>query len=191
MGKLRWIPSSAASSRLSELIPAGREDLTSYIARAFHEGEWISGKFLICFDGVYRAYIPYYGKEYTYTDFQTLIAPPGATTWVETGPKNIPKHAVIGGFDPAVMEPTYICRAWHEGQLVVGKVLRNSENCFIPFHGKELLIDKRFEVLVYNFNEATYFTNYKFQSMPRVYLPAREFDPREEVFQKSVHHGMR
>ncbi|ODM91382.1 hypothetical protein Ocin01_15299 [Orchesella cincta] len=137
-------PFPSCSSRISELIPAGREDVTSYIARAFHEGEWVSGKFLTRSDGIHRAYIPYYGKEYEYLDFQVLISPPGATGWVETQPKNIPKLAVVGGFDPAVMEPTYICRVWHDGKLVVGKVLKNSENCFIPYYGKELSISSRF-----------------------------------------------
>jgi len=98
MAKVRWIPSSSASLRISDLFPAGREtSLPTYVARAFHEGEWIPGKCLMGEGGIYRAYVSYYGKEYEYMGFQVLVSPPGATGWVTTTlSKNIPRRAVIG-----------------------------------------------------------------------------------------------
>jgi len=56
--------------------------------------------------------------------FKLLIAPNGTTKWVEVEPTGeIPRLAVAGGVDYGGNKPpTYLCRAWHNGNLIAGRI---------------------------------------------------------------------
>ncbi|KAM5536934.1 hypothetical protein V8D89_009481 [Ganoderma adspersum] len=72
--------------------------------------------------------------------------PRGPATWILVEGRNIPDGAIIGGEEHGQYQ--YICRAWHEGSLQVGKACSSFKfGGIIGYENKEQHVSK-YEVLV-------------------------------------------
>jgi len=73
---------------------------------------------------------------------------PGPVAWVLNQGKHIPSDAIEGGFERGA--PLYICRAYHEGGLMIGKACSVfKKGAVIGYKKEEIHLDK-YEILVGN-----------------------------------------
>ncbi|CAL8143301.1 unnamed protein product [Orchesella dallaii] len=143
-----WVGSRVVD--LSDLTLGGKEDnQTLFVCRAQWEGDWIPGKARVdAQDGILRCHFQYWQVGHNSTDFEVLVWPSETTSWVETEGSIIPNRAVVSGIDPGNDEVTYVCRAWHGNELIVGKALESFGVCFIAADGEPRI--SKYEVLVKN-----------------------------------------
>lgn len=82
--------------------------------------------------------------------------------WVHSADGKVPANAMASGYDSnAAHETFYICRGNTSGDLEAGKV-NNHLHCHISFGGKEVILNKDFDVLV---NDST--DKYDVEWVPR------------------------
>merc|ERR1712168_1184443 len=107
----------------------------TYIGRAEHCGSMTPGK--IVYD---KCYVPWGGEEhekYPEDGFQILVSKhKHSFDWIYASGGEIPPGAIQGGVDEND-EPLYIGRAWHNGCLVPGKVVKDHGCCYVPWGGEE------------------------------------------------------
>ena len=68
---------------------------------------------------------------------------------------NLADNPIQGGTDPSTGEPFYVCRAYVNGDIVVGKALLSIRTCWLPFHNGEHRETTNVEVLT-NPNSANF-----------------------------------
>ncbi|KAG1751615.1 carbohydrate-binding module family 12 protein [Suillus paluster] len=71
---------------------------------------------------------------------------PGPVAWVLNEGKSIPRDAIEGGFERGA--PLYICRAYHEGGLMIGKACSVFKKGAVIGYKKEEIHLDRYEILV-------------------------------------------
>lgn len=143
MPTMRWMGWSSSQGVPHQGLIAGNDvDGTQiYLARAFHEGEQIPGKFM---PTKHAMYICWNGQEILKHQFEIFSVP--HARWVPSGHGSIPPGAVIGG-NTTTGEPLYIGRTFYQGSLTPGKVHPSHGSLYIPFGGAEIPF-KNYEILV-------------------------------------------
>lgn len=143
MPVVRWMGWSPSQGVPPQAVVAGHDTdgAQIYVARAFHEGEQIPGKFM---PGKHAMYIAWNGQEILKHQFEVFSVP--NARWVPSGHGSIPPGAVIGGHTNTG-EPLYIGRTFYQGSLTPGKVHPSHGSLYIPFGGAEIPF-KNYEVLV-------------------------------------------
>lgn len=112
-----------------------------YVARAFHQGDLIPGKYI---PSKHAMYICWNGKEILKDEFEVLSATDAC--WVQSANGKVHPGAIVCGH-ASTGELLYVGRVFHKGSLTPGKVHPSHESLFIPFDGLEHRI-KRYEILV-------------------------------------------
>lgn len=124
---------------------------TYFIGRVRHdEHHLIPGKVQPSHNCIYY---PHHGEKRQNT-YEVLVNrnPNQIFSWVSSSGHNIPVNAVEGGRQK--QKPVYIGKHWHEGALVVGKVLPSHNCLYIPYGGKEANY-KDYEILVVSYAAMT------------------------------------
>uniref|UniRef100_A0A1B0D3A9 Uncharacterized protein n=1 Tax=Phlebotomus papatasi TaxID=29031 RepID=A0A1B0D3A9_PHLPP len=144
--RTHWVPSSAQLQIPPNAVEGGYEhnNVKVYIARAFHEGDLLPGKFI---PNRRVAYVSYKGKEHIKTEYIEVLNST-SVSWVPSSNGNVPYNAVMGGYTTEG-EPLYVGRAVHDGLLIPGKIHPSRETLYIPYDGKELKF-REYEVLIEN-----------------------------------------
>ena len=114
-----------------------------YVARAFHKGHIIPGKF---HKGHDTAYVSWGGKEHALSDYNVLLQCDGLQ-WVRFESRNVPIGAIPMGYEGDV--PLYSVKGKVNGTDVLGKYHVGYKTCYFPYGGKEVEADPmRCEILV-------------------------------------------
>lgn len=116
-------------------------DPTLYVARAYHEGHPIPGKFV---PSHRMAYIPYSRHEHAKPEYEILCN--GNVSWIAAANGYVPPNAVVGGIT-GFGELLYIGRASFCGTLTPGSIQPSHRSLYISFAGREIPIEE-YEVLV-------------------------------------------
>lgn len=99
-----------------------------------------------------KCYIPYYGQEKAYSQFQVLQDPQRRMRWVsKNGAQN--QKLVFGGWENGI--GLWLCKVRTQQGEIAGKLVAGSAThileggkCYYPYYGKEYLATD-FEVLTY------------------------------------------
>jgi hypothetical protein len=135
-----WKKGKGRSIPLDAPVSGYEGELSSFIARAEHQGGVQPGKYVIGFG----CFIPYFGVEFSKEDFEYYTGP---VKWVKSSGHNIPANAVVGGQEQDG-KLLYIGRALYNGMLVPGKIVANvGQGIYIPYFGKEIELPA-YEILV-------------------------------------------
>ena len=124
---------------------AGHDNGPQYIARSYHEGSLVPGKF-VPHHGV--TYIPWGGKEHAKSQYEVLVKEgPGDLVWVPAS------GGCVGSTGAPVKtgreengDPLYVARAQIKGTWTVGKLNPTHQCCYVPYGKKEHAISE-YEVL--------------------------------------------
>ena len=113
----------------------GHDNGPQYVARCYHEGNRVPGKFVPA-HGV--AYIPWGGKEHAKTQYEVLVQDgPDNLVWVPASHGGTGgTGALMSGRTPAG-GPLYVGRAQINGTWTLGKVNPDHKTCYVPYGGKE------------------------------------------------------
>jgi hypothetical protein len=84
----------------------------------------------------------------TLTGLTTLAAERKFVAWVASDNGRVPSNAEAGGYE-SDGKPLYICRAFYNNGLHIGKVASHLGSCNFGYGGKEYQ-SKSYEVLVVN-----------------------------------------
>lgn len=112
-----------------------------YIARAYHAGDLIPGKFVPQLNNL--CFVSYGGQEVEKDEFEVLMNT--GFKWVEASDGFVPENAVVGGHS-LNGDKFYVGRATHGGSNVPGKICRRSKCIYVPYGGE--FSHKDYEVLV-------------------------------------------
>lgn len=112
-----------------------------YIARAYHAGDLIPGKFLPQLNNV--CFVSYGGQEIEKDEFEVLMNT--GFKWVKATEGFVPENAVVGGHS-LTGDKLYVGRTMHGGFNVPGKICRRSKCIYVPYGGE--FSHKDYEVLV-------------------------------------------
>ncbi|TMW40209.1 hypothetical protein DOY81_014711, partial [Sarcophaga bullata] len=127
-----------------------------FIGRGHHENSLVVGKIQPSHACLY---IPFAGQEIKLEKYEILVYGGGAVAgnshdlikfedhkWIHSSAyATIPSDAVIGGND-VDGDTIYVGRAFHEGDMLVAKVIPAKQIAFVPFRGAEIPKD-HYEVL--------------------------------------------
>eukprot|EP00092_Neocalanus_flemingeri_P014703 GFUD01015865.1.p1 GENE.GFUD01015865.1~~GFUD01015865.1.p1 ORF type:complete len:150 (+),score=28.49 GFUD01015865.1:125-574(+) len=115
--------------------PGGNDNGPQYVARSYHEGSLVPGKF-VPHHGV--AYIPWGGKEHAMTHYEVLIQEgPDNLVWVPASGGNLGSTGALRSGRTVSGGPLYVGRAQINGTWTLGKVNPEHKKCYIPYGGKE------------------------------------------------------
>ncbi|KAG4077532.1 hypothetical protein HA402_002959 [Bradysia odoriphaga] len=143
---LYWVPKSNGEYVESGGVHAGTDSGNElFVARAYHEGAVVPGKLHVSHSSVY---IPYNMSEVPVQNYEVLVAPVGALSWIDGEGGGVPSNAVVGG-QTNDGETLYIGRVVHNGTVTVGKIHPSHGVCYFPYGGEELN-SNLYEVLVKN-----------------------------------------
>lgn len=127
-------------------IHAGYEidNTPTYVARVFHEGNYIPAKAIPLQE---KAYFTYNGSEVFKIQFEYLTG--NNLQWLKyTDTQLFPANAVI--CNPLNDQALCIGRAIYEGYLLCGKILRSQQILYVSFNNQEVSINPPYEILVRN-----------------------------------------
>jgi hypothetical protein len=112
----------------------GHDNGPQYIARSYHEGSLVPGKFVPHYG---LAYVAWGGKEHEKTQYEVLVQDgPDNLVWVPASGGNLGTGAVRSGRD-GTGGPLYVGRAQINGTWTMGKVNPEHKTCYVPYGGKE------------------------------------------------------
>ncbi|XP_013149605.1 PREDICTED: uncharacterized protein LOC106111941 [Papilio polytes] len=112
----------------------GFEDEPVYIAKAYHNGSMVPGKYVRS-DNV--CYVPWGGAAHAKEEFQILCG--YNLIWISSYSDHVPVNAVPSGYsEDDVPERLYIGRARHDGHIIPGKVQPSHRVCYIAYKDKEI-----------------------------------------------------
>jgi len=142
---LRWKQVHHGHIPHNALIGGEYDGGAQYIGRAEVGGSLTPGK-IDSHSG--KCYIPWGCEEHEFEDeYQVLVSKhPECFDWIHATGDEIPPGAVHGGVDEND-EPLYIGRAWHEGCLIPGKIVKAHACCYVPWGGAEHSYEE-YEILI-------------------------------------------
>ena len=114
----------------------GQDNGPQYVARSYHEGSLVPGKF-VPHHGV--AYVAWGGKEHVKTQYEVLVQDgPDILTWVSaTGGDLGSTGAPLKSGKDNNGAPLYVGRAQINGTWTVGKVNPEHKSCYVSYGGME------------------------------------------------------
>ncbi|XP_070508817.1 atlastin-2-like isoform X2 [Chironomus tepperi] len=114
-----WVDWSTSKSGVPEFAVLGGSDKNGsyYVIRAKRENEMIVGKYC---PQLKKAYIPYGGREVEVTSFEILTH----TRYIWRNKSNQTNRRIPGGYD-ILGNTIYIIQAFHDGNLIPGKLHHN------------------------------------------------------------------
>lgn len=123
-----------------------------YVARAFHAGDLMPGKYI---PSKHKMYICWDGEEYLKDEFEVLST--SDACWVFSSDGEIHPDAVCGGHTKTG-EKLFVGRGIYNDCLTPGKVHPSHKSLYIPFDGAERRIRTSYEILVkYNYRGISFF----------------------------------
>ncbi|XP_063216418.1 uncharacterized protein LOC134527556 [Bacillus rossius redtenbacheri] len=102
-----------------------------YAGRVMHDGTLTPGKVHPSHES---CYIPYYGEELPFKEYEILILK--WAMWVPSGHGGVPPGAVWAGKDQDGGD-IFVGRAFHEGDMIPGKVVPGHGGMFVAWGGQE------------------------------------------------------
>ncbi|RWS20953.1 uncharacterized protein B4U80_03761 [Leptotrombidium deliense] len=137
-----WI--DAGNGNIPDKAVRGGEDVNGeslFVGRVVHEGDTLPGK-IVPSQGV--CYVSHAGTEHAHKSYQVLVSD-YELKWKQAEHGNVEKRAIMAGCT-VDGQPLFIGRTYHDGSLVIGKVLPSQKTLYFPFAGNEHTADK-YEVL--------------------------------------------
>ena len=113
----------------------GHDNGPQYVARSYHEGSLVPGKF-VPHHGV--TYVPWGGKEHPKTQYEVLVQEgPDNLVWVDASRGNLGSTGAVKSGRNDAGKPLYVGRAQIAGTWTLGKVNPEHMTCYVPYGGKE------------------------------------------------------
>jgi len=140
-----WAPGSNGTAGEGSLVGGQDNGEDMIVARGNFEGALLPGK-LIPSHGV--MYVPWGGEEHGLEEYETLIVPADAVSWVASSGGEIHQNAIPAGVT-LDGETLFVGRTQHEDTLTVGKVHPSHGTLYIAYGGAEIGFDN-YELLVLN-----------------------------------------
>jgi Protein of unknown function (DUF3421) len=137
-GRINWEFEFVNGAIPNNAWPCGNEnDDVLFACTAEVEGSLMIGKLYPRYGG---CFIGYYGQEVVRTQYGVAI---GTGRWVSSN-GNVPASSVVGGYEGGSFQ--FVCRAWVDGALLVGKFVPFQGLCYTALKGREYQ-SQNFEVL--------------------------------------------
>ena len=113
----------------------GHDNGPQYVARSYHEGSLVPGKF-VPQHGV--AYLAWGGKEHAKTQYEVLVQEgPDNLVWVPASGGSLGSTGAVKSGRTGTGGPLYVGRAQINGTWTLGKVNPDHKTCYVPYGGKE------------------------------------------------------